>query len=249
MDNMICAYCGKEITIDQLRVYCPECKADYHKDCWTKNSGCVTTGCEYNRRPVIGICPGCHTPLKKEYAYCIRCGRPTNPLMNLVVYPTGSQFYVPNTEAECAEKLIGEKSNKYMKGFYETEVAKLKLSWELPAFLFSGFWYIYRKMYKQGVAFLLFIALLISSVTYFPEHRFVAIPLLLVLLNAAAILANGVYMRHIKNLAREALAVPANLRMEYIEKHGGVDKKATIIAAVVCAVLLAVFILVASKVI
>ncbi len=37
--------------------------------------------------------------------------------------------------------------------------------------------------------------------------------------------------------------------LSYIEKHGSIDKKATIIAAVVCAVLLAVFIFVAKSVI
>ena len=132
MDNMICACCGKEITIDQYRVYCPECNADYHKDCWVKNGGCVVDGCKYNRKPVTGICAYCHTPLRKEYAYCVKCGRPTNPLMNLVTYPSGSRFYVPNTEAECAEKIVGEKCDEYMKDFYEMEVSLPGIS--LPSF-------------------------------------------------------------------------------------------------------------------
>lgn len=249
MEKMICAYCGQKITIDQYRVYCPECKADYHKECWVKNAGCVTPGCKYNRKPVTGVCTYCRTPLRKEYAYCVKCGRPTNPLMNLVVYPNGSQLYIPNTEAECAEKLIGEKSNEFMKDFYEMEVKKLKPSWSFPAFLFNGFWYIYRKMYKQGVALLLFVALLISSITYFPEHRFLSLPLLVLSFIGSGIFGNGIYMRHIRNVARGALKAPANLRMEYIEKHGTVNKKATVIAAVVCAALLAVFVLVAKSVI
>lgn len=249
MENMICAYCGKEITIDQYRVYCPECKADYHKECWMKNGGCVIDGCKYNRKPVVGICPNCHTPLKKEYAYCTRCGRPTNPLMNLVTYPNGSRFYVPNTEAECAEKLIGEKSDEFMKDFYEMEVKKLKPSWSFPAFLFNGFWYIYRKMYKQGIALLLFVALLINSITFFPEHRFLSIPVTVLLFIASGIFGNGIYMRHIKNVARGALEAPANLRMDYIHKHGETDKKGLAIAIAVCAVLLAAFVFLAKSVI
>ncbi|MBE6784642.1 MAG: DUF2628 domain-containing protein [Ruminococcaceae bacterium] len=249
MENMICACCGKEITIDQYRVYCPECKADYHKECWMKNGGCVIDGCKYNRKPVVGICPNCHTPLKKEYAYCTRCGRPTNPLMNLVTYPNGSRFYVPNTEAECAEKLIGEKSDEFMKDFYEMEVKKLKPSWSFPAFLFNGFWYIYRKMYKQGIALLLFVALLINSITFFPEHRFLSIPVTVLLFIASGIFGNGIYMRHIKNVARGALEAPANLRMDYIHKHGETDKKGLAIAIAVCAVLLAAFVFLAKSVI
>lgn len=249
MENMICAYCGKEITIDQYRVYCPECKADYHKECWVKNAGCVTPGCKYNKKPVTGVCTNCHTPLRKEYAYCTKCGKPTDLLMNMVVYPNGSKFYVPNTEAENAEKLIGENSDDIMKDFYEMEVKKLKPSWNFPAFLFGGFWFIYRKMYSQGIMLLLFMSLLISSITFFPEHRFLSIPLLVLLFVGNGIFANGIYMRHIKNVAREALKTPANLRMEYIEKNGSVDKKATIIAAVVCAVLLVALFLVAKAVV
>lgn len=249
MDNMICACCGKEITIDQYRVYCPECKADYHKECWMKNGGCVVDGCKYNRKPIIGACPNCHTPLKKEYAYCTKCGRATNPLMNLVTYPNGSRFYVPNTEAECAEKLIGEKSNEFMKDFYEMEVKKLKPSWSFPAFLFNGFWYIYRKMYKQGLVLLLFVALLINSITFFPEHRFASIPVLILLFVASGIFGNGIYMRHIKNVARGALQTPANLRMDYIYKYGETDKKGLAIAVAVCAVLLVGFVFLAKSII
>ncbi len=249
MDNLICACCGKEITIDQYRIYCPECKADYHKDCWAKNGGCVTPGCKYNRKPLVGVCASCHAPLKKEYAYCTKCGTATDALNNIVVYPNGSRFYVPNTEAECAGKLIGEKSDEFMKDFYEMEVKKLKPSWSFPAFLFNGFWYIYRKMYKQGIALLLFVALIINSITFFPEHRFISIPVLALLFVASGIFGNGIYMRHIKNVAREALKVPANLRMEYIIKHGAEDKKSTAIAVAVCAVLLALFVFVAKSVI
>ena len=249
MDNMICACCGKEITIDQYRVYCPECKADYHKECWTKNGGCVTDGCKYNRKPVVGVCTGCHTPLKKEYAYCTKCGRAVDPLMNLVTYPNGSRYYVPNTEAECADMLIGEKSSELMKDFYEMEVKKLKLAWSFPAFLFNGFWYIYRKMYKQGIALLLFVALLINSITFFPEHRFLSVPVLALLFAASGFFGNGIYMRHIKKVARGALAAPANLRMDYINKYGSVDKKGLAIAVAVCAVLFAIFVLVAKSVI
>ena len=249
MDNMICACCGKEITIDQYRVYCPECNADYHKDCWVKNGGCVVDGCKYNRKPVTGICAYCHTPLRKEYAYCVKCGRPTNPLMNLVTYPSGSRFYVPNTEAECAEKIVGEKCDEYMKDFYEMEVKKLKPSWNFPAFLFSGLWYIYRKMYKQGAVVILLLSLLVSSATFFPEHRFLSLPLFLIAIVGSGIFGNGIYMNHIRKVARGALAAPANLRMDYIEEHGGTDKKSTVIAAVVCAVALIAFVLLAKAVI
>lgn len=248
MDNMICAYCGKEITLEDYRVYCPSCKLDYHKECWLENNGCVAEDCEYNRQPRTK-CPYCFTPTKKEYAYCIRCGRPTNPLMNLVIYPEGSDYYVPDSEAGSAEKLIGEKSDKFMKDFYEMENAKFKLSWNFPAFIFSGFWYLYRRMYSQGIAILLCFALLAAAIAFFPGLRILSVPLFLILWVGCGVCGNGIYMEHIRKVAREALKVPQNLRLDYIEKNGGVDKKFTAIAGVVCAVLFILFVLLAKAVI
>lgn len=248
MDKMICAYCGKEITLEDYRVYCPSCKLDYHKECWLENNGCVAENCEYNRQPKT-ICPSCHAPTKKEYDYCIRCGRPTNPLMTLVVYPEGSDFYVPDTEAGTAEKLIGEKSDAFMKSFYEMENAKFKLSWNFPAFIFSAFWYLYRRMYTQGAAILLCFAFLASSIAFFPGFRFLSVPLFIALWAGCGICGNGIYMEHIRKVAREALKVPQNRRLEYIQNNGGVDKKTTAIAAAVSAVLFVVFVLIANAVI
>ena len=247
-DKIICAYCGREITLSDYRVYCPSCKADYHKDCWLANEGCVTEGCEYNRRPA-GMCPYCHTPTRREYAYCKKCGRPTNPLMNLVYYPEGSDFYVPDSEAGCAEKLVGEKSNDYMKSFYEMEKAKFKLSWNTPAFLLNGFWFIYRRMYSQGMAILLALSFLVASITFFPGMRILSIPLLIILWAGCGVCANGIYMEHIRKVAREALKVPENHRLDYIKKNGGTDKKFAVIAGGVCAVLFVIFVLVAKAVI
>ena len=248
MEIKICAYCGQEIKMEEYRVYCPSCHEDYHKECWLANNGCVTEGCEYNRRPT-GMCPYCHTPTKKEYVYCKKCGRPTNPLMNLVVYPEGSDYFVPDTEADTAVMLAGDNSEKFMKRFVEMEKNKYKLSWNFSSFLFTAFWFIYRKMYAQGVAVLLFFALLASSIAFFPGLRWLSIPLFVLLWFACGVCGNGIYMEHLRKVAGEALKVPQNLRLEYILKVGGVDKKSTIISAVVSAVATVIFVLIANLVI
>ena len=104
-------------------------------------------------------------------------------------------------------------------------------------------------MYKQGAALMLLLAVLVSSATFFPEHRFLSLPLFVIALIGSGIFGNGIYMNHIRKVAREALATPANLRMTYIEEHGGINKKGTAIAAVVCAAALVIFALVAKAVI
>lgn len=248
METKICAYCGQEIKKEEYRVYCPSCHADYHKDCWLANNGCVTEGCEYNRRPT-GICPYCHTPTKKEYAYCKKCGRPTNPLMNLVVYPEGSEYFVPDTEADTAVMLAGENSEKIMKSFAKMQKTKYKLSWNTPAFLFTGFWFIYRKMLAQGLAVLLLFALLVSSFAFFPGMRFLSVPLMLILWVGCGVCGNGIYMEHLRKVSGAALNVPQNLRLEYIFREGGVDKKKTVIAALISAAAALVFLIIANAVI
>ncbi len=248
METKICAYCGQEIKMEEYRVYCPSCKEDYHKDCWLANNGCVTEGCEYNRRP-MGMCPYCHTPTKKEYVYCKKCGRPTNPLMNLVFYPQGSDYFVPDTQADTAVMLAGDKSEKFMKSFVDMEKAKFKLSWNFSSFIFTGFWFIYRKMYAQGISILLLFALLASSIVFFPGLRVLSVILLVLLWAACGICGNGIYMEHLRKTADEALKVPQNLRLEYILKVGGTDKKSVIIACAVSVVIVAVFALIASAVV
>ena len=76
-----------------------------------------------------------------------------------------------------------------------------------------------------------------------------SLPLFLIAIVGSGIFGNGIYMNHIRKVARGALAAPANLRMDYIEEHGGTDKKSTVIAAVVCAVALIAFVLLAKAVI
>ena len=248
METMICAYCGQEIKMEDYRVYCPACHADYHKDCWLANNGCVTEDCEYNRRPT-GMCPYCHTPTKKEYVYCKKCGRPTNPLMNLVTYPEGSEFHVPDTEAEAAVLLVGKNSEKYMKDFVKLNKNKNKLSWNTPAFFFTGFWFMYRKLYSQGILILLLLALCAASAVLLPAFRFITIPVLLLIWVGCGVLSNGIYMERLRILAQESLQVPENLRFEHIFKFGGVDKKFVAVAGAIAAAAVVLFALFANAVI
>ena len=169
--------------------------------------------------------------------------------MNLVVYPEGSDYFIPDTQADTAVMLAGEKSDKYMKAFAEGEKKKFKLSWNTCSFLFTGFWFIYRKMFSQGIAVLLAFAFLISSIAFFPGLRWLSIPVLLILWIGCGLCGNGIYMENLRKTADAALEIPQNLRLEYIFKVGGTDKKATIISAVIAAVITVGFVFLAKAVI
>ncbi|MBO5437987.1 MAG: hypothetical protein J6A23_10020 [Thermoguttaceae bacterium] len=40
-----CLYCSSAIQDGDVSVYCPECGAEFHHECWLENEGCSTYGC------------------------------------------------------------------------------------------------------------------------------------------------------------------------------------------------------------
>ena len=45
--NAVCAYCGAPILDRDISVSCPNCRLEYHEDCWKDGEGCQTVGCSY----------------------------------------------------------------------------------------------------------------------------------------------------------------------------------------------------------
>ena len=166
-----------------------------------------------------------------------------------MVYPEGSEFHVPDSEADTAVLLVGKNSEKYMKDFVKLNKTKHKFSWNLPAFIFTGFWFIYRKMYSQGLLILLLLALFGASAVLLPGFRFLTIPLFLLVWVGCGFCSNSIYMERTRTVARAALEVPENLRLEYIFKMGGTDKKLVAIAGAVAVVAVVLFALFAKAVI
>ena len=44
-DTPACLYCSTEILEGDISVFCPECGAEFHHECWIENEGCSTYGC------------------------------------------------------------------------------------------------------------------------------------------------------------------------------------------------------------
>lgn len=85
-----CKACGKEFTQDDDIVVCPECGTPYHRECYSREGGCVNTALhesgsswraereaeEKKNGPEV-FCRSCGKKLNNEQFFCDRCGAPT----------------------------------------------------------------------------------------------------------------------------------------------------------------------------
>jgi uncharacterized CHY-type Zn-finger protein len=84
-----CGICQTAIAPGETVGRCPECKAPYHAECWTENSGCATYGCALMPETVAAEgprapqsywgreekdCPHCGKRLRVAALRCRHCG-------------------------------------------------------------------------------------------------------------------------------------------------------------------------------
>jgi hypothetical protein len=93
MDNSqpaaVCAICQCPIGGGEGRTACPDCRAEYHEDCWQENGGCAVYGCpqvpqvEARRSVEIPVsfwgqenkpCPACGREILAAAVRCRYCG-------------------------------------------------------------------------------------------------------------------------------------------------------------------------------
>lgn len=85
----LCAICQSPFGPDEPRTVCPECRAEYHQECWTENGGCAVYGCtavpQVEQRRSIEIpvsywgqenkpCPACGQQILAAAMRCRHCG-------------------------------------------------------------------------------------------------------------------------------------------------------------------------------
>ena len=115
---------------------------------------------------------------------------------------------------------IGNNVYKFMPLFkrYSLQPATFQAGWNWPAFFFSFWWYLYRKMYFWALA--AFITLLIP---YFN----------LVIMIGWGVAANYLYFRHANNKIDECRSVQGPAFMQCLYESGGVNGWVPWVAVVV----------------
>lgn len=174
-----CSVCEAYLFSDDDIVYCPECGAPHHRDCYNTIGRCgleqyhgtqeqykkpepqsdVTQGQstdEHNNEAKI-VCNMCGKTYDKDDTACNYCGAPNISKMGGKFISFDFLGGVPadmdigeGITADEAKKFVGVNSQRYMPKFAAFKIGK-KISWNWAAFLFPCAWFASRKMYAKAV--------------------------------------------------------------------------------------------------
>lgn len=140
------------------------------------------------------------------------------------------QNYYPQRNAAIAADvaaLIGKNREYYIPKFQKMKSQQKKTSWNWPAFFFSPYWFIYRKMYGCGIVAFIF-ALLATALA-----DIVLIPVLsLGVYISIGIFANYIYMQRLEKKANQAKSINEPYKTQFIQSNGGVSGVALAIAII-----------------
>lgn len=172
-----CALCQAYLFEEDDIVYCPECGAPHHRDCYMHTGHCALAEyhgtnkqyqrpqeqstqnqAEYEKSAPVGdvVCGMCGESFDKDSTACPNCGAPN-------VTKMGGKFVhfdflggVPSdmdlgsgVTADEAKMFVGSNTQRYIPKFANFKAGK-KASWNWLAFLAPSAWFLSRKMYALG---------------------------------------------------------------------------------------------------
>ena len=274
IEGQKCPVCNAYLFAEDDVVFCPTCGAPHHRDCYKAIGHCGLehthgTDEQYDRVKSTqkeapspapetnseeegnkNICPNCKNKLTDDMLVCPYCGRPRNVRVFTFDLMGGVK---PDTDlgdgvtAKEARDFVLTNTQRYIPKFEK----RRKASWNWGAFLFPEGWFLFRKMYKNGVlaaaiavaSQICFIPLHLSLNTavfssyneyfdYFMQniHTFGVAPLLLAFLGASIMLAlrilSGIFGDYVyRNHTIEKIAEAKKLEEPEteIKKRGGVN--------------------------
>ena len=212
-DSLICAKCGSNNSEGSL--FCSTCGATLAKEEVV------------NEVPVSSlICSKCGTDNSEGSLFCSNCGNTLTKEKVVNEVPVREAAYTKNTYNEHSSStsytdselsLFLEKNQPYyMEKFKTMEKTADKKSWNWSAFLCHFYWMFYRKMYIEGIVFIVgnFILGLIPFIGW--------------ILNIAAwvccgIFGNYFYYEHTKKKFVEISCSDNSMREMLIQKKGGTN--------------------------
>ncbi len=177
----ICDGCREPFEDGDDIVVCPVCGTPQHRSCYEKNHHCVN---EYLHSPdFTWTCPEdekkeeepmAAQPVQEEQSQTSPFIRETPEDMESVFMR--GVLYDPKDDIGGGAK-VGEAADylqnaapRYISKFMKQKKSGRKLSWNWAAFLFTPYWFFYRKLYKAGALFLA-ISIALSLVTYSPSMK------------------------------------------------------------------------------
>lgn len=188
--NEKCPVCGEQFNEESEIVVCPLCGTPHHKSCYSKNGECANSekhsdGFVWEPQAVNEVAQE-HQANENPNAYA-NPNPYQNPNVNAEVPPYSAPVppyfaqqaqnplnaFPPEIEngipTQDAAVVIKKNALTYLRKFFQIKSGKR--TFNFCAFLFSGYWFIYRKMYKLG-AIILAITLALSIIpTFIPQYN------------------------------------------------------------------------------
>lgn len=190
--NEKCPVCGETFTESSEIVVCPLCGTPHHKECYSKNGECGNSEKhnegfvwkpennpeepkepQANENPYANANPYVNpNPYANANGQTPPYGAPVPPQF-AVGMPNPLNAFPPELEdgvsTEDAAAVIKNRPGVYLRKFFLIKSGKR--TFNFCAFLFGGYWFIYRKMYKLGALFLA-ITLAVSAIPIFiPQYN------------------------------------------------------------------------------
>ena len=171
-----CAFCKAILFDDDDVVYCPECGAPHHRECYQSLGHCARE--EYHRREDLPaeeetspaepdrdniVCPSCGLTCRRGTPFCPRC----NARLSEDPSAAPADEYDPYNGVSPEESIDGVSvtemasyvrvnTRRYLPCFQKLSATGHKCHWNWGGFVFGHTWLFFRKCYLHGLGALLF---------------------------------------------------------------------------------------------
>ena len=187
VEGQKCPICDAYLFDNDDLVFCPECGAPHHRDCYAVLGHCayedkhgtdegykpaqreekIQKEADEEAKDIKDICRFCGEKLQQNENFCHKCGRPKTvgqPPFGaaVIIDPMGGvspDDTIDGVPVGEIKSYVANNTQRYLPRFKAMSENKKK-SWNWAAFLVPHVWFFYRKMYLTGI---LFTVLLIAA--------------------------------------------------------------------------------------
>lgn len=174
-----CPVCNEQFSKDDDIVTCPECGTPHHRECYKLAGHCVNKGLHetgysflVQEKTVKEETDNIIEEAKSEYYTPENQPKVEEENKDAEGFSPFSPIQFSNQEYRENGKIDGVEINdiaatirtnpkRFIRVFKGFEQKKSKMNWNWSAFFFGSFYLLFRKMYKQGIAFLCLVGTII----------------------------------------------------------------------------------------
>ena len=179
-----CAYCHAYLFEDDDIVYCPDCGAAHHRECWLEINRCANENNHGKQQEITDNkaktikCNYCETENNEDAMFCQKCGISLN---NTIDNQNYYDDYKNNENADTIDGVYTSTVSSYIRVNYQKYVEDFKsidqkyqkkkklsscIKWNWSAFIFGYLWLFYRKCHKP--AWVVFFISVVSTILQTP---------------------------------------------------------------------------------